>query len=161
MLIPRLRKIFPVPLFLIFFALVASACSVQYVSRYDATTEQSITIIQRQLEIILNDLERNLGKPEAEYEHYAEAYKKISVNAKLLSTRAQAIDNNEITIKQSQVLMGFINNLETLHKSGISSSGVVSVLHQQVDQIMVAMLKFELAKKRQFNRAHTGESKEK
>ena len=73
----------------------------------------------------------------------------------MLHTRAQAIDFNRITIEQSQELIGWLNNLEVLHKSGINTRALLAIPRQQAEQIFVAMLKFELAKKRQFDSAIT------
>ena len=135
--------------------LVLAACTVQYVSRYDEATERSITSIQRQVETLLQEIEQSLGTPEAAYENYADAYKQLHIDAAMLHTRAQAIDFNRITIEQSQELIGWLNNLEVLHKSGINTGALLAIPRQQAEQIFVAMLKFELAKKRQFDSAIT------
>jgi len=137
-----------------FVALLAvSGCAVQYVSRYDEITETSITEIQRSVERLFQSIERSLGAPEAAYEHYISTYEQLHVDAAMLSTRAQAIDLNSITAEQSQLLMGWLSNLEELHKTGFTSGEMVAITRQQGEQIFVAMLKFELAKKREFDSA--------
>lgn len=133
--------------------LILAGCTVQYVSRYDEATERSITSIQKQVETLLQDMGRSLGTPEAAYENYADAYKQLHIDAAMLNVRAQSIAYNRITIEQSRELIGWLNNLETLHKSGISSADILAVSRQQAEQIFVAMLKFELAKKRQLDPA--------
>lgn len=136
--------------FVLAFMLVLSACTVQYVSRYDAATEQSITNIQRSVEGLLQSIEGNLGTPESDYEHYTDVYEELHVDAALLNTRAQAIEMNSITAEQSALLMGWLQNLEALHKTGIPNSPeVLMIPRQQAEQIFVAMLRFELAKKRE------------
>ena len=133
--------------------LIFAGCTVQYVSRYDEATERSITSIQRQVETLLQDVEQHLGTPEAAYEHYADTYKQLHIDAALLSTRAQAIDFNEITVEQSRLLIGWLNNLETLHQIGISDADLLAVPRQNAEQIFVEMLKYELDKKRQLDSA--------
>ena len=147
-------------LFLSFLAvLVVAGCAVQYVSRYDEATERSITSIQRQVESLLQDIERSLGTPEAAYENYTDAYKRLHVDAVILHTRAQAIELNQYTIEQSRELIDWLKNLESLHMDdgGIRNGELVVVLRSQAQQIFVAMLKFELAKKRQFDPAMISE----
>ena len=133
--------------------LLASGCTVQYVSRYDEATEQSITGIQRSVETLLQSVQQNLGTPDAAYEHYASAYEQLYVDAALLRTRAQAIDLNSVTAEQSELLQGWLKNLEALHKTGFTEAEMVVVAGRQAQQIFVAMLKFELAKKRQLEPA--------
>ena len=144
------RKAF---LFVMLLALFASGCTVQYVSRYDEATEQSITKIQRGVETLLQRIEQNLGTPEAAYENYTSAYEQLHVDAALLRTRAQAIDLNSITTEQSELLIGWLGNLEALHKTGFEEAAMITVVRTQAQQIFVAMLKFELAKKRQLQPA--------
>ncbi len=133
--------------------LFLSSCTVQYVSRYDEATERSITAIQRNVESLIQAIERSLGTPEAKYEHYVSAYEQLHIDAAMLNTRAQAIDLNSKTAEQSRLLMGWLNNLEQLHKTGFVNADMLAVPHQQGQQIFVAMLKFELAKKRQLDPA--------
>ncbi len=137
--------------------LLASGCTVQYVSRYDEATEQGITQIQRSVETLLQSIEQNLGTPDAAYENYTSTYEQLNVDAALLQTRARAIDLNSITAEQSEVLIGWLGNLEELHKTGFTDGGVLTVVRTQGQQIFVAMLKFELAKKRQLDPAIIGE----
>ena len=133
--------------------LFASGCTVQYVSRYDEATEQSITRIQRGVETLLQSIQQNLGTPDAAYENYTSAYEHLHVEAALLKTRAQAIDLNSITAEQSELLLGWLGNLEGLHKMGFTDAEMLVVVGRQAQQIFVAMLKFELAKKRQLQPA--------
>ncbi len=129
--------------------LISSGCTVQFVSRYDETTEKSITTIQRDVERLFQEIERSLGTPEARYENYVAVYEQLQIEATMLNTRAQAIDMNSITTEQSEQLIGWLNNLQRLHRTGIPAVDVLAVTRQQARQIFVAMLKFELAKKRQ------------
>ncbi len=144
------RKAFLSTVLLVLFA---SGCTVQYVSRYDEATEQSITGIQRSVETLLQSIQQNLGTPDAAYENYTSTYEKLHVDAALLQTRAQAIDLNSITAEQSELLIGWLGNLEDLHKTGFTDGGMLTVVRTQGQQIFVAMLKFELAKKRQLQPA--------
>ena len=139
--------------------LALAGCSVQYVSRYDAETERSITGIQRQVEMLLETIRSSIGTPEAEYENFVDAYRQLSVDAAMLSTRAQAIDLNSITVEQTELLIGWLDNLEALHKEGLDEPEVLDVLRQQAELIFVAMLRFELAKKREFDSPATNGEK--
>ncbi|MDJ0750600.1 MAG: hypothetical protein QNJ11_14030 [Woeseiaceae bacterium] len=142
---------------IVLLVLFASGCTVQYVSRYDEATEQSITQIQRSVETLLQRIQQNLGTPDAAYENYIPVYEKLHVDAALLQTRAQAIDLNSITAEQSELLIGWLGNLEELHKIGFSDAEMLTVVRTQSQQIFVAMLKFELAKKRQLDPPIIGE----
>jgi hypothetical protein len=133
--------------------LTFTSCAVQYVSRYDEVTEQSITGIQRSVESLFQEIERTLGTPESDYENFRSVYQQLDVEAAMLNTRAQAIDGNSITAEQSQLLMAWLDNLEELHKTGFTNAEMIAITRQQGEQIFVAMLKFELAKKRQFDSA--------
>ena len=137
----------------LFMILALSSCSVQYVSRYDEQTEARINDIQRQVETLLQNIELTIGTPEADYANFVDAYKKLRIDAALLNTRAQAIDMNRITIEQSEALIAWLQGLEQLHQEGIASTALLAVPRQQAEQIFVGMLKFELAKKRQFDSA--------
>lgn len=132
-------------------ALAAAGCSVQYVSQYDAETEQQITAVQKQVEGLLAKIERGIGTDAADYERYEDTYREIGVDANLLHTRARAIDNNSITAEQTELLVGWLGNLEALHEGGIDDPDIITVLRSQAQQIFVAMLRFELAKKRAFD----------
>ena len=146
----RYRKAFLSTMLLVLFA---SGCTVQYVSRYDEATEQSITKIQRSVETLLQSIQQNLGTPDAAYENYAPVYEQLHVDAALLQTRAQAIDLNSITAEQSELLSGWLGNVEELHRTGFTDAEMLTVVRTQAQQIFVAMLKFELAKKRQLQPA--------
>ena len=63
---------------------------------------------------------------------------------------------NSITIQQSEQLIGWLQNLETLHQGGLSPD-IIGVLRTQSEQIFLAMLTFELAKKRQLDPAMISE----
>jgi hypothetical protein len=134
--------------------LVLAGCTtVQYVSRYDAATEAQINKIQQQVETLFSRIEKNLGKPEADYKLYVDAYSQLHIDANILYTRAQAIDLNRITVEQSAELIQWLKGMEELHKTGIVSADLLSIPRTQAQQIFVAMLKFELAKKRQLDPA--------
>lgn len=143
------RKIY----LLLFLGVLLSSCAVQYVSRYDEATEQGITTIQRNLEGLFQKIERSLGTPDAAYANYVPTYEQLHVDAAVLSARAQAIDLNSITAEQSKLLVNWLANLESLHKTGFDNVGMLTVTRLQAEQIFVAMLKFELAKKRQLDPA--------
>lgn len=137
---------------LLFLGVFLAGCAVQYVSRYDEATEQAITSIQRNLEGLFQSIERNLGTPDAAHENFVSTYEQLHVDAVMLSSRAQAIDLNSITAEQSKLLITWLANLEELHKTGFNI-GMLTVSRAQAEQIFVAMLKFELAKKRQLDPA--------
>lgn len=138
---------------LFFLGLLFSSCAVQYVSRYDEATERSITTIQRNIEGLFQKIERSLGTPAAAHENYVSIYEQLHVDAAVLSSRAQAIDLNSTTAEQSQALISWLTSLEELHKTGFSNSAMLAIPRSQAEQIFVAMLKFELAKKRQLDPA--------
>ncbi|MEL7022223.1 MAG: hypothetical protein AAGL69_00560 [Pseudomonadota bacterium] len=136
-------------------SLIVAGCSVQYVSRYDAVTENSITEIQRKVEGLLQHIERTAGTQAAEYDNFVTFYEELHVAAAMLNSRAQALALNSITAEQSGLLQEWLRSLESLHQTGITDPVLLIPVRQQAEQIFVAMLKFELAKKRQFDRGVT------
>ncbi len=142
---------------LIFLCCALSACTVQFVSLYDEQTEQQITALQRKTETLIEDLARHAGKPEGAHEHFTERYADIKVDAAVLHTRAQALPLNENTSQQAGELVGWLENLEALHKQGISHPSVLIPVRSQAQSIYVGMLKSEIAKKREVRQVNTQE----
>ncbi|MEL7312363.1 MAG: hypothetical protein AAFN07_12675 [Pseudomonadota bacterium] len=136
-------------------SLLVAGCAVQYVSRYDAVTETSITEIQRGVEGLLQQIERGAGTPAADYENFVATYESLHVDAAMLNSRAQALALNSITAEQSELLQEWLRSLEALHQTGIADPLLLVPVRQQAEQLFVAMLKFELAKKRQFDQGVT------
>lgn len=125
----------------------AGCASIRLIADYDEQIDTSITAFQRKMETFLTSLERNAGKDEAKYENNTKFYDEIKVDLSAIRVRAAANPRNEITIKQIDLLLENVNNLEKLHKLGISAEQIAP-LRTAFNASCTAILKLEIAKKR-------------
>lgn len=132
----------------LFFLSTLSACtSIRLISEYDRETDIAVTAFQRKMEGFLISLERNIGKEEAEYKNNVGFYDGVKVDLSALRVRVAAIPKNEITIQQIDLLIGNVDNLERIHKLGITQEDIYP-LRIAFNESCTAILKLELAKKR-------------
>jgi hypothetical protein len=135
-------------------ALGLTACTnVQLVGPYDQQTVDAVTALLQKIEGQLIRLERVLEVPtpealdQAKYERYTEFYDEIKLDLSLIRVRANALPQNERTVKQIDELGAAIGNFEQLHRGGLNRQ-VVSTSRRILSQAIEAILKAEFAKKR-------------
>lgn len=127
--------------------------NVQLVGPYDQQTVDAVTALLKKIESQLIRLERILETPtpeaadQAKYERYADFYDEIKLDLSLIRVRANALPQNERTVKQIDELGAAIGNFEQLHKGGLNRQ-VVSTSRRILSQAIEAILKAEFAKKR-------------
>ena len=112
-----------------------AGCTVKLISDYDETTDRAVSALQRKTESHLVTLE-NVENDEA----------KIDVSA--ITVRAAAIPKNDITTKETQLLLSSLENLEKLHKISCLSKDQIALLRSHFNTSYTAILKLELAKRR-------------
>src|SRR3989344_9116510 len=89
-------------LMLLLWSLVS--CQLVPVANYDATTDQMLTQLQQQVDLLFVEVKNNLGTTQANYKNYQPAYQAIAANLTVLQTRVSAIQNNYITMQQVKIL---------------------------------------------------------
>lgn len=139
--------------YLLSFFILFTACNVKWVSQYDAQTDQAVTKMHRNMETFLTTLEQQ-QVPDCLASEHGSFYQKSLVDVRALKIRAQAIPNNDLTLEQLTMLEENLTLLHKVHKLQDSSNsclapGVITFTRSSFESIFTAILKFELAKKRQ------------
>lgn len=132
---------------LILILALTGCASIQLISEYDKEIDIAVTAFQKKMTRFLVSLERNIGKEKSEHRNNTEFYDEIRVDLSAIRVRAAAIPKNEITIKQINLLIENVSNLERLHKLGITPVDIPP-LRTAFNTSCTAILKLELAKKR-------------
>ncbi|MEP1449186.1 MAG: hypothetical protein ABJK37_23985 [Paraglaciecola sp.] len=148
MYLTRLRSSYLFCLFMLF-----SACNVKWVSEYDEQIDQGVTQLHRKIETFLTTLEQQQIPKCLSTEHVL-FYRQSLVDVRALKIRAKAIPNNDITLQQLDLLEENLSLMNKLHETQDSSNscmqaGMISFNRSNFESIFTAILKFELAKKRQ------------
>jgi len=131
-----------------FYILVELGCTVRLISNYDEITDLAVTDLQKKVETLFLTLESQQGLPECSYEHHTEFYKDAKVSLSAIEVRARAIPENDITVKQIDLLKENIDHLEQLHKINCLTKEQIELLRINFNSGFTAILKLELAKKR-------------
>src|ERR1035437_164113 len=95
-----------------FLVLLLTACTLG--PRYDLQTDQGVTLMQQHSEALFLSLENNAGKPAAAYTNYTLQYQQLHIDIQQLKTRAGAIPNDGITLKQLDLVDQNLTLLETI-----------------------------------------------
>jgi hypothetical protein len=133
--------------------ILITGCNVRWVSEYDAQTDQGVTQLHRKMETFLTTLEQQ-QLPQCLSSEHGLFYQQSLVDVRALKIRAQAIPNNDITLQQLTLLEENLSLMFKVHKLQDSSNtcmapGVITFNRSNFESIFTAILKFELAKKRQ------------
>jgi len=132
---------------LILILALTRCAGIQLISEYDKEIDIAVTAFQKKITKFLISLEKNIGKEKPEYRNNTEFYDEIKIDLSAIKVRAAAIPKNEITIKQINLLIENVSNLEKLHKLGITPVDIPP-LKTAFNTSCTAILKLELAKKR-------------
>jgi hypothetical protein len=132
-------------------AVVSLGCQVALVAPYDQDTFDKATDLLRRIESFFVKMERALElattADDARYEKHAGFYDDLKVDLAVLRSRAQAIPQNEDTVKLVDILAGQFADLERLHKVGLNRNLLAdtrNAIKRTIDQI----LRTEFAKRR-------------
>lgn len=123
-------------------------CTVKLISTYDEKTDLAVSDLQKKMETFFLNLQSLDGLPECKYEHHDSFYRDVKVSVSAIEVRARAIPDNEITVKQIELLKENIMILEELHKLGCLSKEEIEPLRVNFNTGFTSILKLELAKKR-------------
>ena len=135
-------------LILVSVSMIQTGCTVKLISNYDESMDNAVTDLHKKIESFFLTLEFQLELPECEYKHHTEFYKDAKVSVSTILVRAQAIPDNDITIRQIVLLKENIELLEKLHKLGCLKKEQIEPLRISFNSGFTAILKLELAKKR-------------
>lgn len=134
--------------FLLIFVLLLSGCTLKLISSYDEKTDNAITALQKEMTQFFLTVESQAGLPECKYSNHTQFYQQAKIALSAISVRVQAIEANELTIEQVELLQDSLISLEQLHQLGCFTTDQVTNLRNNFDSSITAILKLELAKKR-------------
>lgn len=130
-------------------ALLLASCAVQTVASYDEATDVAVSELQRKTEMHLLELKADAGLPECDYAHHRAFYLDARVDVSAIAVRAAAIPHNELTVQQTALLENSFDSLEKLHRLACLEPEQIDVLRSQFATSFTAILKLELAKRRE------------
>ena len=131
------------------FILVLYSCSgIRLISEYDDITDKKVTELQDKFAKHFVTLERIIGAKEAAYENFIPFYDDVKSEMRTLTIRANAIDKNDIVIKQLKFLDQNIADLEALHKLGFSKTSELLPLRNAFETSFTSIIKLQMALKR-------------
>lgn len=132
---------------------VLAACQVQWVSAYDEQTDRNVTAYQEKMNVFFEEL-KDSSWPACSYESNTDFYAEASADATVILTRAQSIQKNSQTIRQTQALKDNLGEVRTTHRDSDEdedclSEDYVTLSQGFMNQVVRAILWLELGKKRQ------------
>ena len=128
-----------------------SAC-VTLVAPYDQKIDDMATGLQREISLEVETLSSQ-DKPDCLYPGHVAFYRNARVDVSALAVRAAAHDMNSQTIQQIEALRTALDDLEKIHQHDTQQNRCIradalSPIRRAFDQITVAIVRLEIAKKR-------------
>jgi hypothetical protein len=132
-------------------ALALSAC-VTFVAPYDQKIDDMATGLQREISTEIETLSSQ-NSPDCLYPNHAAFYRSVRVDLSALGVRAAAHDLNSQTIQQIAALRTALDDLEKIHQHDTQQNRCIRAdalvpIQRAFDQITVAIVRLEIAKKR-------------
>ncbi len=137
------------------FPLVFLSCSeVMLIGAYDATVDQSIQKISKDLSSLMTQLEKNIldGKPDTSYDSFRDRYIEIESDLQALKIRTGALPKYDKVNQQVVLLNDNVLLFEKLHKTGFSAQNKLQVIKTSRELFEIAfsaMLSLQNGLKRQ------------
>ena len=128
--------------------LLTSCTSIRLISDYDEITDKKVTELQEKFAQHFVKLERVIGTEQANYDNFIQFYDGVKADLSTLRVRANAIDKNEIVIKQLDFLDRNVSDLESLHKIGFKKTSEIVPLKDAFDRAFTAIIKLQMGLKR-------------
>ena len=130
---------------------VTGCATVKLVSDYDEQIDKGTTTLQKNVETFLEKLESSAAKPTDKVAAYADnkqfyADTRIAISG--LRLRADATERNSLTVRELDKLRSNIDELENMHKEGITRIEIEKLIRPGLTQQFTAIMTFELAKRR-------------
>ncbi len=165
---------------LICVAFFATACTqVQFVSQYDQVTDEGVTALQKKVSQHISTLQGQVA-PECRYSHHKDFYLDAMSDVSVLITRAEILnvdDRNSQTLSQLRDVGENLEDLRKLHEeiepppptddedneadedsnAGCLSTDAVELTGNIMDTMFRAILRLEIAKKRELDSANVPE----
>ena len=138
---------------LVVLVVLVGCTQVQWISDYDAYTDEEVGKLQRKTEELWTALERRPTRPDCAYASHLDFYEKATVDLNVLIARNAIRPLNTITSNQLELLKSSLETLEELHtladtEERCLSAEETALLRTGFDTAFSAILKLELAKKR-------------
>lgn len=136
------------PLFLLIALVLCGCVSVKLIADYDQKIDDGVTALQKKSEAFLVRLERVAGSPEGNYTNFISTYDDIKVDLSSLQVRADAVALNRLTGEQLSLLRDSFEKIEERHRTNGLRPLIVQESRKALDRQFTAILKLEVAKKR-------------
>ena len=143
---------------------VSTGCTVQYVSQYDAVTDQGVTALQSKVTGHLTTL-MTANESNCAFSNHEAFYVEASADIDALITRAEIVndqtegDLNSQTMSQLAGLKASIADLRNTHQgasNGCLSADAAEITLELLNTTFRAILTLEIAKKRELTTAGGG-----
>lgn len=121
------------------------ACSVNLISSYDENIDTAATSLQRQMDAFLTEMQ---STPPPAYQDCEEFYQQYQVDIRSVLVRAQSHPKNERTVKQLELMLENLAELQRSHKEDEMSPEMAIVMRDLFNQGWRAIITLEVAKKR-------------
>ena len=108
-------------------ALLMFGCGWLSIAKYDPAIEGGAAVLHGKVSEFLNNLRECAGTPEGEYELHAEFYAVARADLAALRTIAGTHANNERTIRSLEAIGENLDELEAIHREGVSSEEVALI----------------------------------
>jgi hypothetical protein len=132
---------------LLLFTLAIGCAEVRYISDYDSVLDNDVTTLQQSTETFLNQLNNEVGTPQAAYSANVDFYTKADATLRTMATRASSEPKSKIILEQVQSLQKSFDDLQQLHKltgdKGLSSANIAnarSAIESQFQSILTLQL---------------------
>jgi hypothetical protein len=131
--------------------MAAPGCKVKLISDYDDITDRSATELQKKVEGFVHKMVASAGTTEGVYSRNAAFYDDARTDLSAIRVRASAMDKNNLTLQELDLIQSNLTDLEKLHQLGgdqglrkVVADPALAALNTQ----FTALIKLELAKKR-------------
>ncbi|MGA3085583.1 MAG: hypothetical protein ABSE95_12445 [Thermodesulfobacteriota bacterium] len=144
----RLKQIrLVVMVYLFALAVGIFGCSIRLIAPYDQRIDDGVTGLQKTTAEFFASVERQGGTKPEDFKDHTKFYDDSRVSVSGLIVRADALANNDFTVKELKILHQQFQNLEKLdQKNGIPAAAVPQ-LEEAFDRTFTAILTLEVAKK--------------
>jgi hypothetical protein len=130
-----------------FLALFTCACTGMFIAGYDAQVDRRGNALRNKVDRFFNDLERTAGTPAAAYHKHTRFYAAARKDLKALREAAGKLPGNEITVDSVGLIEQNLDQLEAMHRAGITAPEV-PVIRDLIDTQFRLLLHLEEAKLR-------------
>jgi len=129
------------------FLLVQSCTSVRLIQEYDETTDRKITLLQEKFARFFVRMQKLTGQPEAAFGKFDGFYEDVRTELNVLEVRSRAIPKSSTTLVQLESLEDQLDNMEQLHRIGVSDAREWMPVQSALESSFTALLKYQMALK--------------